>query len=38
VTGKPQIELVLADVDGTLVTDDKRLTDRAIGQPLVVGD
>lgn len=28
--GKPQIELVLADVDGTLVTDDKQLTDRAI--------
>jgi Cof subfamily protein (haloacid dehalogenase superfamily) len=27
---QPQIELVLADVDGTLVTDDKRLTDRAI--------
>lgn len=26
----PEIELVLADVDGTLVTDDKRLTDRAI--------
>jgi Cof subfamily protein (haloacid dehalogenase superfamily) len=30
VVGKPQIELVLADVDGTLVTDDKQLTDRAI--------
>jgi Cof subfamily protein (haloacid dehalogenase superfamily) len=30
VTGKRQIELVLADVDGTLVTDDKQLTDRAI--------
>ncbi len=28
--GKRQIELVLADVDGTLVTDDKQLTDRAI--------
>ncbi len=28
--GKQQIELVLADVDGTLVTDEKRLTDRAI--------
>ena len=27
---KPEIELVLADVDGTLVTDDKRLTDRTI--------
>jgi Cof subfamily protein (haloacid dehalogenase superfamily) len=26
----PKIELVLADVDGTLVTDDKQLTDRAI--------
>jgi Cof subfamily protein (haloacid dehalogenase superfamily) len=26
----PEIELVLADVDGTLVTDDKQLTDRAI--------
>ena len=25
-----EIELVLADVDGTLVTDDKQLTDRAI--------
>jgi Cof subfamily protein (haloacid dehalogenase superfamily) len=30
VAGKAQIELVLADVDGTLVPDDKRLTDRAI--------
>jgi Cof subfamily protein (haloacid dehalogenase superfamily) len=30
VAGKAQIELVLADVDGTLVTDDKQLTDRAI--------
>jgi Cof subfamily protein (haloacid dehalogenase superfamily) len=29
-TARPRIELVLADVDGTLVTDDKRLTDRAI--------
>ncbi len=28
--GSPKIELVLADVDGTLVTDDKQLTDRAI--------
>jgi Cof subfamily protein (haloacid dehalogenase superfamily) len=28
--GKPQIELVLADVDGTLVTSDKQLTDRAV--------
>src|ERR1700742_896321 len=27
---KPQIELVLAAVDGTLVTNDKQLTDRAI--------
>jgi Cof subfamily protein (haloacid dehalogenase superfamily) len=26
----PKIELVLADVDGTLVTDDKQLTDRAV--------
>jgi Cof subfamily protein (haloacid dehalogenase superfamily) len=26
----PQIELVLADVDGTLVDDEKQLTDRAI--------
>ena len=26
---KPQIELVLADVDGTLVTDEKQLTERA---------
>jgi Cof subfamily protein (haloacid dehalogenase superfamily) len=30
VAGNAQIELVLADVDGTLVTDDKQLTDRAI--------
>jgi hypothetical protein len=30
VAGKRQIELVLADVDGTLVTDEKRLTDRTI--------
>jgi Cof subfamily protein (haloacid dehalogenase superfamily) len=29
-SGKPEIGLVLADVDGTLVTDDKQLTDRAI--------
>jgi Cof subfamily protein (haloacid dehalogenase superfamily) len=29
-TAKPRIELVLADVDGTLVTDDKQLTDRTI--------
>jgi Cof subfamily protein (haloacid dehalogenase superfamily) len=28
--GKPQIELVLADVDGTLVTDEKQLTERAV--------
>ena len=28
--GKPQIELVLADVDGTLVTPQKQLTDRTI--------
>ncbi|MFI4991534.1 MAG: Cof-type HAD-IIB family hydrolase [Solirubrobacterales bacterium] len=28
--GKPQIELVLADVDGTLVTSEKQLTPRAI--------
>lgn len=27
---RPQIELVLADVDGTLVTSEKELTDRAI--------
>ena len=27
---RPQIELVLADVDGTLVTPEKELTDRAI--------
>jgi hypothetical protein len=27
---RPRIELVLADVDGTLVTDDKQLTERAI--------
>jgi Cof subfamily protein (haloacid dehalogenase superfamily) len=27
---RPEIELVLADVDGTLVTDDKRLTDRSV--------
>ncbi|HEV7527894.1 MAG TPA: Cof-type HAD-IIB family hydrolase [Solirubrobacteraceae bacterium] len=27
---KPQIELVLADVDGTLVTSQKRLTDRTV--------
>jgi Cof subfamily protein (haloacid dehalogenase superfamily) len=27
---KPQVELVLADVDGTLVTPQKELTDRAI--------
>jgi Cof subfamily protein (haloacid dehalogenase superfamily) len=26
----PEIELVLADVDGTLVTDDKELTERAV--------
>jgi Cof subfamily protein (haloacid dehalogenase superfamily) len=30
VSGKPEIELVLADVDGTLVTDDKQLTDRSV--------
>jgi Cof subfamily protein (haloacid dehalogenase superfamily) len=29
-TQRPQIELVLADVDGTLVTDEKELTERAI--------
>ncbi len=28
--GGPEIELVLADVDGTLVTNDKQLTDRSI--------
>ena len=28
--GKPKIELVLADVDGTLVTDDKQLTERTV--------
>jgi Cof subfamily protein (haloacid dehalogenase superfamily) len=27
---RPKIELVLADVDGTLVTDDKELTDRTV--------
>jgi Cof subfamily protein (haloacid dehalogenase superfamily) len=27
---RPRIELVLADVDGTLVTDEKQLTDRTI--------
>jgi Cof subfamily protein (haloacid dehalogenase superfamily) len=34
----PEIELVLADVDGTLVTDDKQLTDRAIAAVRALGD
>ena len=29
-TGRPKIRLVLADVDGTLVTQEKILTDRAV--------
>jgi Cof subfamily protein (haloacid dehalogenase superfamily) len=33
-----QIELVLADVDGTLVTDEKELTDRAIAAVRSLGD
>lgn len=33
----PEIELVLADVDGTLVTDDKQLTDRAIAAVRALG-
>ncbi len=33
-----RIELVLADVDGTLVTDDKRLTERAIAAVRSLGD
>lgn len=38
-TSNPQkIELVLADVDGTLVTDDKQLTDRAIAAVRSLGD
>jgi Cof subfamily protein (haloacid dehalogenase superfamily) len=33
-----KIELVLADVDGTLVTDDKQLTERAIASVRALGE
>jgi Cof subfamily protein (haloacid dehalogenase superfamily) len=36
--GRPKIELVLADVDGTLVTDAKELTDRSIAAVRSLGD
>jgi Cof subfamily protein (haloacid dehalogenase superfamily) len=36
--GKPQIELVLADVDGTLVTPQKQLTDRTIAAVRALND
>jgi Cof subfamily protein (haloacid dehalogenase superfamily) len=35
--GRPEIQLVLADVDGTLVTDDKQLTDRAVSAVRALG-
>jgi Cof subfamily protein (haloacid dehalogenase superfamily) len=37
-TASPKIELVLADVDGTLVTDEKQLTDRAIAAVRSLGE
>ena len=37
-TDAPKIELVLADVDGTLVTDEKELTARAIAAVRSLGD
>jgi HAD superfamily hydrolase (TIGR01484 family) len=37
-TGTTAIRLLLADVDGTLVTPDKELTDRAIAAVRKLGD
>jgi Cof subfamily protein (haloacid dehalogenase superfamily) len=34
----PEIQLVLADVDGTLVTDEKRLTERAVSAVRSLGE
>ncbi len=38
VAGRPQIELVLADVDGTLVTSEKELTRRSIDAVRKLGE